>query len=262
MNKKIAVISDIHSNFTTLKICLEDIEKENIDMCIILGDLLTYGTMPNEVICLLLEFQKKMNFIFIKGNHDQFYFDIYYNIDPIKYKMADFVKETIFWTEKKLKFNLLECFEWKEYFIFKNIYFSHANPFNYGNWEYLNNENSIRNATLKLKEKGMSIGIFGHTHRSDRIIISDNSLYSLNFEQNTFKFNKNDEVLILNPGSIGQPRGVKPQFLILTVYEDKIDFYHKIVNVNPIKIIDEINSTTLSEETKNKLKSFWENIYD
>lgn len=64
---KIAVISDIHSNIYALNEVLLDIEKRNIDMIVCTGDLVGYGTRPNEVI----ETLKREKILTIMGNYDE-----------------------------------------------------------------------------------------------------------------------------------------------------------------------------------------------
>ena len=76
MYNKVIVISDIHSNAKSLEITFDKIINENFDLVVILGDLLTYGAEPNKTINLLKSFSKENECVFIKGNHDQFYFDI------------------------------------------------------------------------------------------------------------------------------------------------------------------------------------------
>ena len=63
---KIAVISDIHSNIYALDSVLADIETKDIDMTVCTGDLVGYGTRPNEVI----ETLKKNKILTIMGNYD------------------------------------------------------------------------------------------------------------------------------------------------------------------------------------------------
>lgn len=63
---KIAVISDIHSNIYALDAVLADIETKDIDMTVCTGDLVGYGTRPNEVI----ETLKKNKILTIMGNYD------------------------------------------------------------------------------------------------------------------------------------------------------------------------------------------------
>ncbi|HSQ87544.1 metallophosphoesterase family protein [Romboutsia sp.] len=63
---KVAVISDIHSNVYALDEVLADIEKRNVDLTVCTGDLVGYGTRPNEVIQTL----KKNKILTIMGNYD------------------------------------------------------------------------------------------------------------------------------------------------------------------------------------------------
>ena len=63
---KIAVISDIHSNIYALEEVLLDIEKRQVDLVVCTGDLVGYGTRPNEVIELI----KKNKILTIMGNYD------------------------------------------------------------------------------------------------------------------------------------------------------------------------------------------------
>lgn len=63
---KIAVISDIHSNIYALDSVLADIETKDVDMIVCTGDLVGYGTRPNEVI----ETLKKNKILTIMGNYD------------------------------------------------------------------------------------------------------------------------------------------------------------------------------------------------
>lgn len=63
---RIAVISDIHSNIYALEATLKDIETKNIDLVACTGDLVGYGTRPNEVINTI----RKNRILTIMGNYD------------------------------------------------------------------------------------------------------------------------------------------------------------------------------------------------
>ena len=63
---RIAVISDIHSNIYALDKVIEDIKSKNVDMIICTGDLVGYGTRPNEVIHKM----KEEKILTIMGNYD------------------------------------------------------------------------------------------------------------------------------------------------------------------------------------------------
>lgn len=63
---RIAVISDIHSNIYALESVLDDIENRNVDLIACTGDLVGYGTRPNEVINTI----RKNKVVTIMGNYD------------------------------------------------------------------------------------------------------------------------------------------------------------------------------------------------
>lgn len=63
---RIAFISDIHGNYTALEAVLADIKKIGVDEIICLGDTVSLGPQPREVLAALHEI-KSIN---IKGNHD------------------------------------------------------------------------------------------------------------------------------------------------------------------------------------------------
>jgi putative phosphoesterase len=63
---RIAFISDIHGNFTALRAVLADIKSQSIDQIICLGDTVTLGPQPLEVLTALRE----LKCVYIRGNHD------------------------------------------------------------------------------------------------------------------------------------------------------------------------------------------------
>jgi putative phosphoesterase len=63
---RIAFISDIHGNFTAFQAVLADINSQSIDQIVCLGDVVTLGPQPLEVLNAL----RKLKCLYIKGNHD------------------------------------------------------------------------------------------------------------------------------------------------------------------------------------------------
>jgi predicted phosphodiesterase len=64
---QITVFSDIHANLPALQAVLEDMDRRGLEQRYCLGDLVGYGTFPNEVIELIQE----RNIPMIMGNYDQ-----------------------------------------------------------------------------------------------------------------------------------------------------------------------------------------------
>lgn len=63
---KIALISDIHGNNVALNTVLKDLEHQNVDKLICLGDVATIGPQPKQVLDTL----QTLDCVFIQGNHD------------------------------------------------------------------------------------------------------------------------------------------------------------------------------------------------
>ena len=64
---KYAFISDIHGNTVALEAVLEDIEKQQVDKIVVLGDLCYRGPQPKKA----LEIVRSLNSDVIKGNADE-----------------------------------------------------------------------------------------------------------------------------------------------------------------------------------------------
>ncbi|MDP1548131.1 MAG: metallophosphoesterase family protein [Anaerolineales bacterium] len=63
---RIAFISDIHGNFTALQAVVADLQDQSIDQVVCLGDTVSLGPQPHEV----LEELRRLKSINIRGNHD------------------------------------------------------------------------------------------------------------------------------------------------------------------------------------------------
>lgn len=69
---RIAILSDIHSNYYALEAAIKDIEKSNIELIIINGDLVTDFPYPNRVIDEILKLNNKYKLVIIKGNREEY----------------------------------------------------------------------------------------------------------------------------------------------------------------------------------------------
>ena len=66
---KVAVFTDIHGNLQALEAILKDIEKENVDRIICLGDVIGIGPEPKECLDLIMNNSIDM----VLGNHELYY---------------------------------------------------------------------------------------------------------------------------------------------------------------------------------------------
>jgi putative phosphoesterase len=197
INKKIAVISDIHGNSIALSEVLKDIQKKEIDTIINLGDSL-YGPLDPKGTFNLLE---SNNVISISGNQDRI---IRENLDnkshliTLEYVKSQLDNKIVEWL-KQLPFDTV---------IDNDIFCFHASPHNDSEYllEKLNEGfisikdiDEIEKLLIDIKQK---IILCGHSHIS-KIVETNNKL-------------------IVNPGSVG-----------LAAYDDELPVYHKMQNFNP-----------------------------
>jgi len=254
---KIAVISDIHANADALNMVLQEVESMEIDTTVFLGDILTYGCQPLEVLELLNHYRNHNFCIFIKGNHDQLYFDLQSQDQKSDYEIPDFVQESANWTLNQilgLKFE--DYFLWRESYVFANIYFSHSNPFIYGDWSYLEDHNSLEKAFQELNSKNLFSGIFGHSHRKTLVSKEEGAIKRL--DGNFANIDKIDQ-LIVNVGSAGQPRGTGLSYALLEIKNNKLFK----VQLNEVEVclknsINLIKKAKFSSDTERLLLSFLE----
>ena len=69
INEDSDILSDVHGNYQATKAILEDINKNNFDEIICLGDIIGIGPKPKETLELVLN----SNIDIVLGNHDLYY---------------------------------------------------------------------------------------------------------------------------------------------------------------------------------------------
>ena len=208
---RIVVISDIHGNAAAYAASLAQARNRGFDRLILLGDLLTYGCEPLQVLDLTRQALTRDDALLIKGNHDQLYFDLRRGEHAYYDGLPDWLRETVDWTMEALDgLDLEAAFPWLDHYEHHDTLFAHANPFAYGDWSYLDDPASLVHAARALGERGRAIGVFGHTHRRKGAAVDatgDCRLLSATADGRPVRIPLGGgRTVLLNPGSIGQPR--------------------------------------------------------
>jgi predicted phosphodiesterase len=92
---RIAFISDIHGNFTAYQAVLADINSQSIDQIVCLGDTITLGPQPIEVLNALRE----LKCLYIKGNHDA---AVLNPENAAQYEITEHLVPDLIWCKDKL----------------------------------------------------------------------------------------------------------------------------------------------------------------
>ncbi len=250
---RVAVISDVHANAGAFRAALACARAQGFDRLIILGDLLTYGCDPHEVLDLTADAVARDGAVLIKGNHDQMYLDLAAGACAYRDRLPDWLRETTDWTHAALEGRPL-AFDWQESLQLDGVFFAHANPFAYGDWSYLNTEANFRRAASALQVRGMRAGIFGHTHRARILTVADKVL-----DHGQRARLEGGDTVIANPGSCGQPRDARREssMMRMDIAPDALDIAILPVNYDLTAFRTRMDATALSDATKTRLLEFF-----
>lgn len=215
---RIAVIADIHSNIYALDAVLDNIKIHNIDMVVCVGDLVGYGTRPNEVI----EKIRDNRIITIMGNYDDAIgnYRLICGCDYPEPKDAEKASLSMSFTMQETTDNNKSYLrnlpkEVVLSFNEKNIRFVHGSTRMIN--EYLK-ENSLE-ADEVMNEISEDILVCGHTHVP------------------YFKYY--GDKLLINVGSVGKPKTNKPNanYVIIDLKnENDLDEQESNVEVEIIEV--------------------------
>jgi diadenosine tetraphosphatase ApaH/serine/threonine PP2A family protein phosphatase len=214
------VLSDIHGNLKALEAVLEDAPSGLPIWC--LGDIVGYGPNPNECIELLQRYEHAC----IVGNHD---WAVMGKVD-----VEDFnpdAKHSVQWTQDQLSENSLNYLEQlglrQEHGEFTLVHGSPRDPI----WEYLFRPGS---ACISFGDLDTLHALVGHTHVPCKFTL---------YQQNGLAHCEMGRLIegapqplgadrmILNPGSVGQPRDgdVRASYALIDVeaqtYEHRRVYY-------------------------------------
>jgi diadenosine tetraphosphatase ApaH/serine/threonine PP2A family protein phosphatase len=195
---RVAVVSDIHGNLHALEAVLAALDQETPDELWCLGDLVGYGARPNEC-CAAIEARAS---ICLVGNHD---LAVRGTID-----LAEFSGDAgaaARWTRDVLSAEALAYLNSLEpsgkragVALFHG---SARDPV----WEYVLSD-AIALATLELTEE--PVVLVGHSHAALHVQLSDDGFVGALSPGGTELDLRSGRVLI-NPGSVGQPRDGDPR---------------------------------------------------
>ena len=246
-----AVISDIHGNAVALRAALDDIDSKGIERIVCLGDIIGYGPDPLECVDLVRERCEWS----LMGNHD---FGVLY--EPTNFNAM--AEAAAFWSREqfdaepddelraeryeflgRMRVRLIDTLPDDGDGKFLCVHASPRRPVN----EYIFPDD-VEMAPDKLRaifERFERVCLCGHTHvpgvfTDDLDFFSPGELGS----PPVHRFAE-DEKVVVNVGSIGQPRDHDPRASYAILYPDRIEFqrleYDAAATAGKIRSIPELH---------------------
>ncbi|MEM7454730.1 MAG: metallophosphoesterase [Planctomycetota bacterium] len=212
-----AVISDIHGNLEALRAVMEDIGRQNVDEIFCLGDIIGYGPNPRECIDLCREFQ-----MCLLGNHDNGAL-----FDPEGFSSS--AERAIFWTRGELEFQNDESAPVRWRFLAQlprthrigDYMFVHGSPRSPLN-EYVFPEDVFNERKIERIFGFIQHYCFqGHTHVPG--VFTQNCRFFSPAEV-SMNYELGDQKVMVNVGSVGQPRDNDPRSCYIILEDKNIEF--------------------------------------
>ncbi len=215
MNRR-AIISDIHGNLEALEAVLADIKTQSITDIFCLGDLIGYGPDPGACIDLCQEFE-----ICLLGNHDNGAL-----FDPEGFSSG--AEKAIFWTRDQIEKRLPEN-EARWNFLARlprtvrrgDTMYVHGSPRSplceYVFPEDVYNDRKIKRIFTYIQKYCFQ----GHTHVPG--VFTDDCRF-LSPRDLGGRYRLNDQRVMINVGSVGQPRDNDPRSCYVVVEDQEVIF--------------------------------------
>ena len=226
-----ALISDIHGNWEALSAVLADIGTRQVDRIVCLGDIVGYGPNP----CQCLDQVMQVSSLTILGNHDQAALFDPEGFNPVALR-------AIYWTRDELdrgpgpaaainrRWDFLS--ELPKQHREGNVQFVHGSPRD-PTAEYVFPESVYDGSRMRALFGRVTWLCFqGHTHMPG-VFTTDNEFITP--EDCNFKFALGPEKIMVNVGSVGQPRDEDPVPAIRFLTVPPIDWSSIGSNTTSIK---------------------------
>jgi len=242
---RILVVSDIHANYTALEAVLADAGSTDEIWC--LGDMVGYGPDPNAVVEQVRELPQLTCLL---GNHDV----AVIGKMPFESFNGD-ARRSLVWTEKVMNADNMAFLNslHQNVKVRGQVTMAHGSPRD-PLWEYVLNTLSAR---LNFDHFDTPWCFVGHSHLQCLFRLNETN------DRVTMETPKVDEVLslssrlILNPGSVGQPRDRDPRAAYAIYDSESQTWTARRVKYNVAEVQERIRSAGLPEKHALRLEEGW-----
>lgn len=218
---RFAFISDIHANLEALEAVFEDIEQQDVDEVICLGDIVGYGANPNECAELV---RQKSDYILL-GNHDAAAVNLL-----ATHHFNSHAKIAIEWTASNLK-NEIRSFLLSLPLVLtrETLTLVHSTPYEPNMWYYIT---SLEEAAFNFQYFDTQVCLVGHTHIPIIIVLDAKKEVYVHQASQVNLHGMEESRLLINVGSVGQPRDRNPDSCYAILDTTLGDFSYRRVPYN------------------------------
>ena len=217
------LIGDVHANTQAFEVALKHLKAAGADKILNVGDLVGYGAGPGECVAMARE---QVHMVTIAGNHDR---QVAGSIDP---RMRLTATKALEWTRDNVSpASLRYLAALPEGQVIDDLFIMVHGSLVERDAYILTAGEVKRNLECMLKEfRSYKICAFGHTHVP--MLISTRGVVAELRQTKSFQLERN-EIYMINPGSVGQPRDRCPlsSFALFNDQDYTVTFVRKPYDV-------------------------------
>jgi predicted phosphodiesterase len=202
---RLAVLSDVHANLPALEAVLRDLEGLQVDRVVCLGDLVGYNAQPNECLDRL---RHRVD-VCVAGNHDREALGL-----PVAGYTNRQAKLTLDWTARSLSaenasyLRSLPNIAVHESFV--AVHGCFLNPDHY--YGYVTSSMLPDNLEVIAQRDDLpKLAFCGHTHQPLLACLEGSQVREVPLGEARASWHASSRVVLVNPGSVGQPRDRDPR---------------------------------------------------
>ena len=242
-----AVVSDVHANLEAFEAVLEQIDRIEVDKIVSLGDLVGYNANPNECVKIVVE----RDIPTLMGNHDAAASGLE---DPVDFNPI--AKDAILWTREVLQGEYREFLsrQPEQRSLSGSVRLVHGSMLDRDH--YLQTQYDFLENVRRMQEEKPQVRVlfYGHTHSQMALSCRDEALSVVRSPR--FRLEE-ENLYLINPGSVGQPRDRDPRTSFL-LYDDESDTVEFIrIPYNITACARKILSAGLPRELADRLSQGW-----
>ncbi len=213
---RLALISDIHANLEALQAVLKDIDSQNVDQIVCLGDVVGYGCDP--IACL--DLVTKSCLVTLMGNHE------YAALRKLgDHTLNEVARASIIWTRNQLDDRHIKMIsQFPMTHRIDTLQMVHASPLEPELWHYILTPPPALRA---FEATDAWICFFGHSHLPSFFSMSEDGQCRSQFGHDFQPLDENR--YLINVGSVGQPRDDDPRSCYVIFDSDTVDVFYRRV---------------------------------
>jgi len=203
-----AIISDIHSNIEALEVVLADIDKQDVDSIVCLGDVIGYGPNPKECVDRVIDIR-----LALLGNHEEAVLNVM-NARGFNPRASKAVKWTVHQFDMLADDREANGRRWdfigglKKNFESNGVMLVHGSPIDYTRGYIYTADVRNPNKMERIFAEFDKLLFVGHTHvpgvwLEDMTYLSPSDV--------NYRYTLTSQRTIINVGSVGQPRDLDPR---------------------------------------------------